>query len=143
MKDSENSDEQNGHSRVTAGLIKSILKVHPKPPSEKTKVQFSCPSLDREKFRDKHPTLNVIQGGCPSERSLFTPTCGERPASWTEEQDEWAQDKAYKLHTKGHHCDVHNTDFFRCMFRKKSGKRIGNTYQWLDVLRRQRCLFFT
>ena len=37
MKDSENSDVQNGQSRVIAILIKSILKVYEKPPAEKTK----------------------------------------------------------------------------------------------------------
>ena len=81
MKDSEKSDMQNGHSRVTTGLIKSILKVHQKPPSEKTKVQFSCPSLDREKFSDNHPTLNVIEGGSQNWEKSVSPTYGERSAS--------------------------------------------------------------
>ena len=63
MKDSENSDVQNGQSRVIAILIKSILKVYEKPPAEKTNVQFLCPSLEREKFRDSHPSLNFIEKG--------------------------------------------------------------------------------
>ena len=114
MKDSENSDVQNGHSRVTASLIKSILQVYQKPPSETTKSAF------------------LLKGSNPNGRSLFAPTCGERLAAWNEEQDEWARHKAYELHKelhtfKGHHCDVHITDFFRCMFTKKNnGKRIGN-----------------
>ena len=94
----KNAHVQNGQPQVDAGWIKSILKDYQEPLAEKTKVQFSRPSLDRAKFRDKRPSLNVIQGGSPNERSPLAPTYDQRSRKCNEEQAECARHKARKLH---------------------------------------------
>ena len=106
----ERNFEQLKRSRT---LVKGILALKRKLPSEKGSIKHSSQSLERARFRDTFPSLNVIQTGSKNGRSPDAPPYDQRCAEWNEEQEEFAWQRAHKLHQelfkKGHCKDVHKT----------------------------------
>ena len=81
-------------------------------------IIFSPQSLVRAEFRNKFPSLNVIQTGGKNGRCQNAPPYDQGSTEWNEEQNEFARHEAYKLltdhvKTKGHCNDLHYTNFFR------------------------------
>ena len=98
--------------------MESILALCRKLPSEKAGIRNPFQSLERAKFRNKFPSLNVIQTSSKNARSPNAPPYDRRSTAWNEEQEEFARHRAYKLHkallkTKGQPKDVHKTNFSR------------------------------
>ena len=91
-----NGDRQCAEEVATAeGKPKGILKIRQKPPSEQRSVRYSRHALDRAKFREKYPSLNVIQKpGSKSDRSPLATSLDDLSSEWNAEQDEWARRKA-------------------------------------------------
>ena len=76
---------------------KAILALKSKLPSEEESIKFSHQILERATFRDKVPSVNVIQTGGKEGRSPTAPPYDQRCTEWNEEQEEFARHKAYKL----------------------------------------------
>ena len=87
--------------------LKGILAFKRELLSEKKSIRFSHQSLKRAKFRDEFPSLNAIHQCSKNGSSPNAPTYDRRSTEWNEEQEEFARQKAYKLHKevfkmKGH-----------------------------------------
>ena len=88
--------------------MKGIFAIERKLPSEQRSIKFSYHSLQRARFRDKFPFLNVIQTGSKNGRSPNVPPYDQRCTEWNEEQEEFAWNLHKELlKTKRHHKDVH------------------------------------
>ena len=99
------------HSRITSGMpsqfetsrnTRAIHNAHErhltlrrKVPSEKISIILSRQSLERAKFRDKCPSLKVIQTGSKNARHFNAPPC--ESTEWNVKQEEFARQKAHKL----------------------------------------------
>ena len=86
------------HLRRSRTLVKGILALKRKLPSEQGRIKFSHQSLERARFRDTFPSLSVIQTGSKNGRSPDAPPYDPRCAEWNDEQEEFAWQRAYKLH---------------------------------------------
>ena len=127
---------------VTSGLL---LKFEPSMDTHlKTEGNLELKISVRAWFRNKLPTLNVIQTGNKNGRSPNAPPYDQRSKEWNEEQDEFAKHKTCKLHKEllkitGHCSDVYKTCFHR--LRPYKGEeyrdRLGHTFQRKDVHSRQ------
>ena len=105
--------------------IEGILVRRRKLPSEMRIIIFSRQSLERATFRDKFPSLNVIQTGGKNGRSPNAPPYDQRSTEWNEEQEEFARHEPYNFHKelskmKGHYRNVHRTNFFRSFVSTKA-----------------------
>ena len=87
--------EQGGPSTMP---MKGILALRRKVPSEKISIRLSRQSLERARFRDKCPSLKVIQTGTKNARHFNAPPYDQRSKEWNERQEEFARHKAHKLH---------------------------------------------
>ena len=76
----------------------AIRNVHEHLLAEKKSIRFSHQSLERAKFREKCPSLNVTQTASKNRRSPNAPPCDQRCTVWIAEQDEFARHRAHKLH---------------------------------------------
>ena len=97
---------------------KDIFTLKRKLLSEEISVIFSRQSLERTKFRDKFPFLNLIQTSTKNARHFYAPPYDQRTTELNEEQEEFARHKACNFHTepfkiKRPHSYVRRTILFR------------------------------
>ena len=84
-----------GRSKI---LMRGILALKSKLPSDKRSIRFSHQSLKKAKFKDKFPSLNVIQTSSRKGTPPNAPPFDQRSTEWNEEQEEFARQKTHKLH---------------------------------------------
>ena len=133
--------------QATASMVKGILKVEQKLPSEQSSVRFLSPEFWVEpSSRDKHPSQKeTSKEEVKNQRRPNAQPLDQRSAKWKEEQEEIARHQAYMLRKElfrieEHDEDVQNTNVFtRHVPTKATLQRVvihtrdGGIYQKRDV----------